>query len=178
MVRDIPISIRAFSLVEVAIAVGILAFVIISVVGLLGVGLKSNQVSVEETRAAAMLTMLEADLRNTHSSLNGGKSSLFGLPLPYRSAPGGVTFDPAILAGSFFTTGVNDMEMPVSLAAGRPRFQASVSYLEAPGASGVKPMVARLVVNWPATNTSSAADVSNPAKVRGSVEALVSFPAP
>ncbi|PTX96712.1 hypothetical protein DB345_05885 [Spartobacteria bacterium LR76] len=178
MVRDISIRARAFSLVEVAIAVGILAFVIISVVGLLGVGLKSNQVSVEETRAASMLTMLEADLRNTHSSLNGGKSSLFGLPLPYRATSNGVTFDPAIQAGDFFSTGVNDAEMPVSLSSGRPRFQASVSYLEVPGASGVKPMLARLVVNWPATNTSNAADVFNPAKVRGSVEALVSFPAP
>jgi hypothetical protein len=39
-------------------------------------------------------------------------------------------------------------------------------------------MTARLVVNWPGTNTTNAADVINSASVRGSVEALVSFPAP
>jgi len=168
---------HAFSLVEVAIALGILGFVIVSVVGLLSVGLKSNQVSLEETRAALMLTMLEADLRNTHPALNSNASAIFRLPLPYTTNAGGYAFN-SLQSGDYFTTGVNDSEQPTNLTAPRPRFQVSVTYLEVPPTNSVKPITARLVVNWPGTNTSASADVLNSASVRGAVEALVSFPAP
>jgi type II secretory pathway pseudopilin PulG len=168
---------HAFSLVEVAIALGILGFVIVTVVGLLSVGLKSNQVSLEETRAALMLTLLEADLRNTHPGLNGNVSALFQLPLPYITNTEGYGFA-AHQAGDFYTTGVSDSEQPTNLTGPRPRFQASITYLEVPPANSVKPIIARLVVNWPGTNTSNASDVLNSAGVRGAVESIVSFPAP
>jgi len=168
---------HAFSLVEVAIAMGILGFVIVTVVGLLSVGLKSNQVSLEETRAALMLTMLEADLRNTHPGLNTNASAIFHLPLPYTTNASGYAFN-ALQSGDFFTTGVNDSEQPTNLTGARPRFQVSVTYLDVPAVNSLKPMTARLVVNWPGTNTTNATDVISSASVRGSVEALVSFPAP
>lgn len=168
---------HAFSLVEVAIALGILGFVIVTVVGLLSVGLKSNQVSLEETRAALLLTMLEADLRNTHPGLNGGISALFHLPLPYTTNAKGYAFA-AHTAGDFYTIGVSDSEQPTSLTGPRPRFQASITYLEVPPTNSVKPIIARLVVNWPGTNTADAADVLNSAGVRGAVESIISFPAP
>lgn len=169
----------AFSLVEVTIALGILGFVILAVVGLLSVGLKSNQVSIEETRAALLLTMLEADLRNTHPGLNGsGKSAIFQLDLPYATNAQGYTFNPGLTAGAFSTTGVNDAELPVPLNGSRPRFQTSVTYLEVPPVGSLKPILARLIVNWPGTNTTNSADVLNQSKLRGAVEALVSFPAP
>lgn len=170
---------HAFSLVEVTIALGILGFVILAVVGLLSVGLKSNQVSIEETRAALLLTMLEADLRNTHPALNSSnKSAIFNLDLPYAANAQGYAFNTNLTAGAFFTTGVNDAELPVSLVGTRPRFQTSVTYLEVPPAGSLKPIIARLIVNWPGTNTANPADVLNQAKLRGAVEALVSFPAP
>lgn len=169
---------NAFSLVEVAIALGILGFVVLTVVGLLSVGMKSNQVSLEETRAASLLTMLEADLRNTYPSLNAGKSGFFGLPLPYATNADGAIFNPTISSGQFSTTGINDSELPESLMTGRSRYQASVTYLNVPPAGSPKPVTARLVINWPGTNTMNATDVVDPNKVRGSVEAIVSFASP
>jgi type II secretory pathway pseudopilin PulG len=168
---------HAFSLVEVAIALGILGFVIVTVVGLLSVGLKSNQVSLEETRAALMLTMLEADLRNTHPALNGGASAVFQLPLPYTANADGYAFA-THSAGDFYSTGVSDSEQPTNLTGPRPRFQASVTYLEVPPTNSLKPIIARLVINWPGTNTTNATEVLNSASVRGAVESIVSFPAP
>ena len=168
---------HAFSLVEVAIALGILGFVIVSVVGLLSAGLKSNQVSLEETRAALMLTMLETDLRNTHPGLSNNVSAIFQLPLPYTTNADGYVFN-TNKAGDFYTIGVNDSEQPTNLAGARPRFQVSVTYLEVPASDSVKPITARLVINWPGTNTLNSADVLSPANVRGAVEAIVSFPAP
>jgi uncharacterized protein (TIGR02598 family) len=171
---------HAFSLVEVAIALGILGFVILTVVGLLSAGLKSNQISLEETRAALMLTMLETDLRNTHPGLNGNKSANFQLPLPYTTNQDGYAFNSALNSGDFYSIAINDAEQPVLIPGPgeKPRYQASVTYLEVPPADSLKPITARLVVNWPWTNTTSATDVLSSASVRGSVEALVSFPAP
>lgn len=168
----------AFSLVEVAMALGVIGFVVLAVVGLLSVGMKSNQVSVEETRAALMLTLLEADLRNTHPGLAAGRSALFQLPLPYATNAAGFQFNAGISSGDFHTQGVDEAENVTDIQSGRPRFQVSVNYLDVPPQGDVRPATARLVVNWPATNTSHPEDVLNPAKVRGAVEALVTFPAP
>lgn len=171
---------HAFSLVEVAIALGILGFVIVTVVGLLSAGLKSNQVSLEETRAALMLTMLETDLRNTHPALTNNLSAIFQLPLPYSTNTNGYIFNPGISAGDFHSVGVTDAEQAVlsPSPAERPRFQASVTYLEVPATNSLKPIIARLVVNWPWTNATNSTDVLSSSSVRGAVEAIVSFPAP
>lgn len=171
---------HAFSLVEVAIALGILGFVIVTVVGLLSAGLRSNQVSLEETRAALMLTMLEADLRNTHPGLSNNMSAIFQLPLPYATNANGYAFNTNLPPGGFYSVGVNDAEQAVlnPTAGLRPRYQVSVTYLEVPPADSLKPITARLVVNWPWTETTNGIEVINSPGVRGAVEAIVSFPAP
>ena len=175
--HEIRIRCHAFSLVEVAIALGILGFVIVSVVGLLSAGLKSNQVSLEETRGALMLTMLEADLRNTHPALSNNVSAIFHLPLPYTTNTDGYIFN-TNKAGDFYTTGVDDSEQPTGLGGKRPRYQVSITYLEVPPTNSVRPITARLVVNWPGINATNSTDVLSSANVRGAVESIVSFPAP
>lgn len=171
---------HGFSLVEVALAIGIVAFALLSLMALLPLGVKSNQISAEETKAAGILTMLEADLRNTHPLKNAGKSSLFGLDLPYRTDPdsGMHLTNTALVTGKLYSTGLDLSEQPVVISSSsRPRFQASVIYrLPAPGS--MLPIEARLVVNWPAVSTSDPADLINREKVSGYVEAQVAFPQP
>lgn len=168
----------AFSLVEVTIALGIAVVAILSVVGLLSVGIRSNRISIEETRAAALMTILEADLRNTIAG--AGTSSIYGLPLPYATdAAGTVIVNPALTAGALYSIGLDDAERPVPLTATpRPRYQASVVYTRIPAAGSLLPLEARLIVNWPATNTTSPTAVTDPNGLLGWVDGLVTFSTP
>jgi uncharacterized protein (TIGR02598 family) len=55
----------AFSLVEVALALGLAAFCLVAVFGLLPVGINNNHASIEQSAAAGIGAALAADLRNT-----------------------------------------------------------------------------------------------------------------
>ena len=54
-----------FSLVEVTLALGVAAFCLITLFGLLPLGVKTNQTSISQTAAAALLSSVMADLRAT-----------------------------------------------------------------------------------------------------------------
>lgn len=54
-----------FSLVEVTLALGVAAFCLIVLFGLLPLGVKTNQTSISQTAAAALLSSVIADLRAT-----------------------------------------------------------------------------------------------------------------
>ena len=166
-----------FSLVEVSLAIGIAVIALLSVVGLLSVGIRNNRISVEETRASFLLTLVEADLRNTMPG--SGVSGLFGLPLPYATnTAGGVIVNPSLEQGKVYTTGLTDAEIPASVSSSpRPRYQASVIFTRLPAQDSLLPIAARLVVNWPAVVATNAAALTGSA-VSGSVEGLVTFSAP
>ncbi len=171
-----------FSLVEVVLALGIMAFCLMALIALLPMGIKSNQISAEEIRAVNLLGLLEADLRNTHPSANSGKSRLFGLALPYSTNADGSTACnlslPTNSVSASTSTGLQDNEMPISYTANpRPRYQASVIYSSLPAAGSLAPFQARLVINWPATNTTSPRELTT-GLGGGFVEASVTFPAP
>ncbi|HSI85762.1 MAG: type II secretion system protein J [Candidatus Methylacidiphilales bacterium] len=173
----------AFSLVEVVLALGIMAGCLLSLVALLLVGIKSNQASAEEMRAVNLLTVLEADLRNTHPAANNGKSRFFGLVLPYATNSSGFTvYNPALTVNTVSTatsTGLDENEnpLPYTSLAPRPRCQASVIYTSVPAAGSFTPVQARLIVNWPATNASTPQALITMSS--GSfVEVNVTFPAP
>ncbi len=175
-----------FSLVEVVLALGIVAVVMVTLMALLPIGMKSNQVSAEETRAVGILSILEADLRNTHPSLNGGRSLIFGLPLPYvlsggRTVPN-PSLQPKVASGN--SVFLDETESPVA-GAGPARYQATIIYAPPPATNSLNAIQARLIVNWPATDLQNfsgeaqrVAALTDPAKVSGFVEACVSFPHP
>ena len=56
---------NAFSLVEVTLALGIAAFCLLAIFGLLPVGIKSQQNAIGQTVAAGIATGIVADLRTT-----------------------------------------------------------------------------------------------------------------
>jgi hypothetical protein len=70
-------STPAFSLVEVALALGVAAFCLIAILGLLPAGLNTNQTSTRQTTANGILSSIVADLRGTTT---GAQSSLFQIP--------------------------------------------------------------------------------------------------
>ncbi len=178
---------NAFSLIEVALALAIASFTFTSVLALLPLGVKTNQISAEESRAVCILSTLEADLRNTHPLQRGGKSAIFGLLLPYEAdeTSGNYAYNSLIqspttsLSLGSTTTGIDEGERAVTLdASSRPPFQVSVIYTVIPAKGSLNSLQARLVVNWIATPENDISAVTDLTKVRGFVETVVSFPAP
>ncbi len=173
-----------FSLVEVVIALGVVSFALLTMMALLPLGLETNRVSAQETRAACILTELEADLRNTHPLANGGKSQNFGLALPYQydATSGRVMLNTSLSTNTVSAAnsiGLNENEETSSITAvPPPSYQATVVYTRVPGAQAHSPIEARLVVGWPCRNTLDPLTLTSPANVAGFVESYVSFSAP
>jgi len=72
-----PASIKAFSLVEVVLAMGIVSFALIILFALLPIGLKSNSDSMGESQGVNLLQALIADRQSTAYS---NYSTYFNLP--------------------------------------------------------------------------------------------------
>ncbi|XHR26829.1 MAG: prepilin-type N-terminal cleavage/methylation domain-containing protein [Chthoniobacteraceae bacterium] len=173
---------RGFSLIEVVIALGVVSYALLLIVALVPHGVKTNKASALETRATCILSLLEADLRNSHPLVNEGKSKYFGLQLPYSlNAAKRVIVNPALSENTLSdanSAGVDDNEMPVAAsAASRPPFQVAVVYTRLPGATS-SPVEARLVVRWPYAGTSNVSSLISATTDGGYVESFVAFPAP
>ena len=56
---------RAFSLVEVTLALGLAAFCLVAIFGLLPIGMKTSEAAVEQTDASRIAAAVAADLRST-----------------------------------------------------------------------------------------------------------------
>lgn len=179
-----------FSLIEVALALGIVSFALLSVVALLPIGISTNRASAEEFHASNLLSFLSADLRNTDprlASAHAGNSALFGLPLPYQvSGAGKLVLNSQLSPVSSATaavpaactTGVDAADGLVAPGTLPPSpYQVTVVYSVVP-AVGNAPIQARLIVNWPCLQGATVADLTDRSKVRGYVEAYVTYPAP
>ena len=180
----------AFSLVEVVLALAILSFAFTTIASLLPIGLRSNQSTVQQSRAANLLSMLDSDLRNTYPGANSGNSQTFGLTLPYKFVSSTstrvvlkttsdiTTTIPVTTLSNAYTTGVSDNDAAVTLSSSPTPYQASVIYTSVPATSTSGSSIqARLVISWPATS-SSAVPVSQLVTGSGYVESFVTFPAP
>ena len=71
---------HCFSLIEVALALGVAAISLLAIFSLLPVGLKTNQQSVEETASMGILSAVAADLRATQRRITA--SSQFNIVIP------------------------------------------------------------------------------------------------
>jgi len=78
MKRSIGKKNRAFTLSEISLALGIAAFCLISILGLLSVGLKGTGDITRRSQAAEVASVVIADLRE---SADRTASSLYGIPM-------------------------------------------------------------------------------------------------
>src|SRR5437763_5836895 len=80
---------RAFSLVEVTLALGVAAFSLIAIFGLLVTGTQTNHTAVEQSASSDILTAVAADLRATpKTSLT---STQFGISIPASGNTGAIS---------------------------------------------------------------------------------------
>jgi uncharacterized protein (TIGR02598 family) len=151
----------AFSLVEVTLALGVAAFCLVAVLGLLPTGLKTQQASVQQTTANHVMTEilgdLRADVRLPPGQASKEGDSGFGLHGHWAqvSTPDTLYFtNQATMTGT-----LNAASAPADAA-----FRAKITYLFPPTASTT---VAKIIVSWPAQVDPAA---STPA---GSVETFI-----
>jgi len=150
----------AFSLAEVTLAIGVAAFAFIAVLGMIPVGLKTQQASVNQTKANAVMSQainfLRADVRlppglaknsqGDWTQLNGHWGTPMHLP------------DTLFFSGDCLEIGYGSGSG--GAAPGDAVFRATITYLLPPTATT---SIAKITVGWPAAQT----DLT---KVAGSIE--------
>ena len=146
MKRSTP-GTAAFSLVEITLALGLAAFCLISIFGLLPVGITTNKAAIDQTAANGILSGIIADLRATPRTIPHGQaaaSRYYSIPIPANpvlASPGDTTL--------FFTG-----EGKMTNTAGQARYRVTVSVL--PNGSDVKTATfVRLTASWPAVVSST-----------------------
>jgi uncharacterized protein (TIGR02598 family) len=127
----------AFSLTEVVIAIGVAAFCLIAIFGMIPAGLNSNQASLRETLAASLTSAIVSDLRATPGQAVSTTSSIYRLTLP---APGNSE------TNAFFLNedgSMNDMSDPAI----PPAYRAAVVVTSPANRTA---STARIFLTWPA----------------------------
>ncbi len=142
-----------FSLVEVALACGIAAFCLITVFGLLPLGLKVNRASVEQTAASGILSTVAADLRATPSTTPLGQTATspqFSIPFPANP----VTTSPSATTLYFDGSGTSSTSLVSD-----SRYLLTATFLPN-GSNARMATLVSLQVSWPAAATVANAEGS------------------
>ncbi len=142
---------NGFSLVEVAMALGIASFCVIALLGLFPIGLNSTRNASEKASAMNLAMAVAADLKSTPLPLTTGTTPIsfrYQLPLPL-STKGTVNLS----APTFFADEAGQM---TTLAKGNARYLVTIT-MRTPAnpladsiASQIAPTNADIRVSWPA----------------------------
>jgi type II secretory pathway pseudopilin PulG len=141
----------AFTLVEVTLALGVAGFCLSALLGLLSLGVTSNQSSSEQTVSSAIAKAVMADLRATPS---GAQSSpRFGFNVPAGGAL--ITTGSAAAYGNPQTLFLRQDSSPSTsgtvggaAVAGQSRYRVTVAFY--PAANQLTAAGVRILVTWPA----------------------------
>ena len=139
------ISRSAFSLVEVTLALGIAAFCLIAVFGLIPVGVQTNRNATSQTAATNIAALVVADLRAAQTASN---SPLFCIDLGNRT-PRRLYFDSQGQCSLNLQGSIPCTSPCISIGTSvniQPRYQVNVTF---PPSTG-NLTYANLKVTWPA----------------------------
>jgi len=155
----------AFSLVEVVLALAVAAFSLVTVFGLLPVGINSNQNSIRQTAAANFAKSIIADLRATQTNTpRANTSTVFNIPIP-TAGSGNATHTLFLREdGTTGTTAVDANADPSQ----NPRYRITLYFYPPTSSSGKSATTARVLITWPALADQTASLV--PTKFTGSYE--------
>jgi len=153
----------AFSLVEVTLALGVAAFALLAILGMLPTGLKTQQTSTQQTTANTIMSQIFADLSAALRLPPGLQSKQFNLHGHWAAQ-----LHPDIIYftkdGTFITNSSNEPKV----------FMAAVTYLEPPTETT---SLADITVGWPAAGIPIDPSTGNPdfSKAAGSVETFAAI---
>jgi len=137
-----PKNVHAFSLIEVVISMGILSFCMVLLLGLLPVGIKTNELTSEETKALNLMTAIVSDLKYT--PVGESQSSIFKLPAP--------PFAPDVTRAETNSVYFNEGWKPHIGTSPQPdsRFHVSWWYHRLPSPETGEPVEGIIRISWPA----------------------------
>ena len=155
-------SAAGFSLIEVTLALGIGAFCLITLFGLIQVAVQTNRNATSQTRATNIMAALVSDLRATPNGLTS--SAQFAINIPATAA---TPVDPPPCSGTQ-TLYFNGEGQAVPAIGTDSRYRLIVTFVRNP-AGATAPTYAKLKVSWPAAVDPC---ITTPA---GSVEMFAAF---
>lgn len=148
-----------FSLVEISIALGVAAFCLLAILGLLQTGVTSEQATVGKTAAWGILSTAFSDLNSIPSGNTTSKAYKLSLT---KSSPQTIYFTKA---------GIPTGE--VGSAPSADSYYCLTVGVQNPSATFASPTLTRLLVTWPAK--ADPAPGAWPTKASGSVEVITSL---
>ena len=153
---------RAFTLVEVTLALGIAVFCLVVIFGLLNVGINTGSASVEQTNATDILSAVAADLRAAPTpSIDSS-----GNPVaPTSASPVYGLTPPTNGSGNVNSSLYLDATGQKVASAATARYQLNI-WMTAGASATRDPTLVRLMVSWPPADSAVKA---------GSVETLVAL---
>ena len=158
---------HAFSMVEVTLAIGVAAFCLLAVFGLLPVAQTSRQNATEQSVMSHITSEIVSDLNATRTSPTSTQTSpRFALTV---GPPGTGTSVQTL----FFRGGGEVIGPPNTDAAGvdpSPRYRATI-FLTPPSADERIATIGRILLTWPAMADPSSA--ATPSKYNGSLETFI-----
>ena len=131
MSRRIHFS-AGFSLVEVTLALGVAAFCLIALFGLLPVGIQTNQSAISQTAAASVLSSVVADLRATP-----------------KASPTSAQYDITFGTAKFLYVDDEGRAVTPTDPNAAPRYLVTITFPASP-AGAFAPTFVSLKVTWPA----------------------------
>ena len=137
-------SATAFTLVEVALALGVASFCLVAVMALVPLGVDTGQMASDQTTAGSILTQVLADLRATPKTSPPGAtttSTEYTVPIPANTA-GAPATTPTV---RYF--GNSAQLFSLSPVSGTSRYRLTISFL--PPAGGRTATQLTLLVSWP-----------------------------
>ena len=169
----------AFSLVEITLALGVMAFCLVAIFGLLPVGLNSDRAAVEQTAAAGVAAALAADLRQTpaaSATAPNPQSPRFLISVPAVASGQTVihtlflTEDGAVAASN---PTVSAQDQPAD-STQNPRYRVTLVFTRQNAAATDRSATsARLLVTWPAVADPSGGTL--PKQYSGSFETMLAL---
>lgn len=151
---------NGFSLIEIAMALGVAAFCLLTIFGLLSTGLNTNQNDIEQTAATGFVRAIAADLLASGTSAN---SPIYRFTIPTSSSA--TTSQTVYLAESGSATSIGSG--PNYDTASPSRFRASLYFTPATSGQRNATMV-RILMTWPAFADPS--PLASPKNYAGSYE--------
>ena len=149
-----PQSCTAFSLVEVTLAIGVAAFSLLAIFGLLATGVQTNHTAIEQTASSDILTAVAADLRATPKT--SVTSLQFGISIPPNP----------VAAATSTTLYFNSAGQSSTSLNSDARYRLVLTFL--PNGTGRVATLTSLRITWPA--------VADPANVNtGAAEGFVAL---
>jgi uncharacterized protein (TIGR02598 family) len=154
--------VHAFSLVELTLALGIAAFCLIAVFGLMPIGVQTNRNATSQTAATHIISSVFADVRTAaRATASATPSPLYQIIIPARDAP-----NTTPQTRYFDSTGQFTMFLNTN-----SRYQLNVTFPANPGPGTSKVTYGYLEVTWPPTVVQT-----NPTPVpSGSVQMFAAF---